>query len=392
MSIEKLNPVDVGERLRLARETFGITQAEAARKINVARTTLIAIEKSQRRIRIDELQRLARLYETSVNNLLRHESVHVDLAPRFRKHIGSSDEASNTAAQLLANLVKAEVELEALLGVNRTLNYPPERPLLMGDLNLQAENDAAELRHWLGLGLAPIRELITLLEMELGIRVYIRPLDSRISGLFAYDEKVGACMLLNAKHPRERRTQSGAHELGHFTSTRRTPEVLHIDGPVTSREERYANAFGRAFLTPARTVMGKFNEITAGSSRLTRRHVILLAHVFGVSREAMVRRLEELKLTKPGTWDWFQANGGITNEQAQQVLGDLIPVDTVKIEASRPTTLRLNALAAEAWRQKLLSEEQLARLLHLDRVVLREIVDNIETEGSEADGVPKLLD
>ncbi len=85
----------------------------------------------------------------------------------------------------------------------------------------------------------------------------------------------------------------------------------------TRREERYANAFGRAFLTPARGVMQKFHEVTAGSDRLTRRHVIILAHFFGVSREAMVRRLEELGLTKPGTWDWFQSNGGITDEQAR---------------------------------------------------------------------------
>ena len=64
--------------------------------------------------------------------------------------------------------------------------------------------------------------------------------------------------------------------------------------------------------------MQKFAEVTAGSDRMTRRHVIVLAHFFGVSREAMVRRLEELSLVKPGTWDWFGANGGITDEQARQ--------------------------------------------------------------------------
>ena len=390
MSLEELNSADVGERLRLAREAAGITQADAAVNIDAARTTLIAIEKGLRRIRTEELQRLARLYNTSVNALLRREAVHIDLVPRFRKHIGSSDEALDSAARLLANLVIAEVELEDLLGIKHIRNYPPERSLLPGDVRVQAENDAIELRQWLGLRLAPVRELVTILEMELGVRVYLRPLDARVSGLFAYDEEVGACMLLNANHPRERRTQSGAHELGHLISTRRTPEVLHIDEPGTSRPERYADAFGRAFLTPSRTVMHKFREITAGSSRLTRRHVITLAHAFGVSREAIVRRLEELGLTKPDTWDWFQANGGITDDQARQVLGDLIPVDTSKLEASQPTTLRLNLLAAEAWRQALLSEGQLARLLCLDRVALREILDNVEIEGSEVDGAPKL--
>lgn len=392
MSPEELNSIDVGERLRVAREAADITQADAATDISVARTTLVAIEKGKRRVRIDELQRLARLYDMSVNALLRRESIHVDLVPRFRKLQKSGEDESSAAAQLLANLVKAEVELENLLGIKRTRNYPSERPILPGDVRAQAEGDAQELRQWLGLGNSPIRDLVTLLELELGVRVYIRKLDARISGLFAYDETLGACMLLNANHPRDRRSQTAAHELGHFISTRKTPEILHVDEVESSREERYANTFGRNFLTPARAVMQKFQEVTAGSSRLTRRHIIVLAHAFGISREAMVRRLEELGLTKAGTWDWFQANGGITDDQASQVLGDLIPTDAGRAEADRPTTIRLNMLAAEAWRQELLSEGQLARLLHLDRIELRGILDDAEIEGSGADGAPKLLD
>ena len=390
MSQEEIDSVDVGRRLRIARETAGMTQSDAATTINVARTTLVAIEKGQRTARTAELLPLARLYGTSVNSLLRHESVYIDLVPRFRKLPDCKDDSSAKAARLLADLVRAEVELENLLGIIHPRNYPPQRPLVQGDVRAQAENDAAELRHRLGLGLAPVRDLVSLLEMDLGIRVYIRPLDSRISGLFAYDEQAGACVLLNANHPRERRVQSAAHELGHFVSSRQSPDVLYRDGRGSSREERYANAFGHAFLTPARTVMQRFRDTTQGSSHLTRRHVILLAHTFGVSREAMVRRLEELKLTKSGTWDWFEANGGITNEQAGQVLGDLAAVDTDHVEAKRPTTLRLSLLAAEAWRQELLSEGQLARLLQLDRLELREILDGVEVEGGDAGGAPKL--
>ena len=52
--------------LKLAREEAKLRQAAAAAAIQVARTTLVAIEKGQRRIRISELQQLARLYGTSV--------------------------------------------------------------------------------------------------------------------------------------------------------------------------------------------------------------------------------------------------------------------------------------------------------------------------------------
>lgn len=386
--LEHLMPPDVGERLRLAREGANITQAQAASTIQIARTTLVAIEQGQRRIRMHELQQLAKLYGTSVNALLRQEAIHVDLAPRFRKTIGShGDTSAVDAAKLLADLAQAEVELENILGVRRVRDYPPERPILPGDVRMQAEQNATELRERLGLGMRPVPDLVTLLDMEIGVRVYVRRLDSHISGLFAFDEALGPCMLLNANHPKERRNQTAGHEIGHFISTRKQPEVLHWNEPENSREERYANAFGRAFLTPARALMQKFQEVTLGSDRLTRRHVIVLAHFFGVSREAIVRRLEELGLAKPGTWDWFEDNGGITDEQARQVLGDIAVPDAERADADRPTTLRLNLLAAEVYRRELLSEGQLARLLNLDRLDLREILDTPEIDRSEADGI-----
>ena len=390
MPASDLDSIDIGERLRIAREARGSTQSDVAATIGFARTTLVAIEKGQRRVRPEELQKLARLYRTSVNALLRRESVHIDLVPRFRKLSSSADHASDAAAKLLTNLITAEVELENFLGIERTQSFPPERPLLPGDVRAQAEADATELRQWLGLGHGPTRDLVTVLELELGVRVYTRRIDATVSGLFAYDDRVGACMLLNAVHPRERRSQTAGHELGHLISSRRTPEVLHLDRPETSRQERYASAFGRSFLTPVKSIMQIFQSVTAGASRLTRRHVIVLAHAFGVSREAIVRRLEELGLTQQGTWDWFQSNGGITEGQARQVLGDLALPDAGITDANRPTTLRINMLAAEAWRQELLSEGQLANLLHIDRIELRKILDDVEIEGSGSDGLPKL--
>ena len=390
MTLHDIDAVDVGARLRGAREAAGLTQTDAAADLRVARTTLVAMEQGRRRVRTDELQKLARLYGTSVNAVLRREAVHVDLVPRFRKLSTANDEAAERAARLLTDLVCAEVELENLLGVTRTRNYPPARPLLSGDVRLQAENDAIELRQWLGLGLAPVRDVMCLLELDLGVHVYVRPLDSRVSGLFAYEDGVGACILLNAKHPRERQAQTGVHELGHLTSRRQTPDVCRSDQHDDSREERYANAFGRAFLTPARTVTVRFQDVIAGASRFTRRHVILLAHAFGVSREAMVRRLQELRLVKPGTWDWFEANGGITDEQAREVLGEPGTVDPSSRDAQQPVSFRLGLLAAEAHHRELLSEGQLARLLRLDRVELRKILDAADIDENDTDGPPKL--
>ena len=387
---ETLSDRAIGERLQIARHVARFTQAEAAEAIQIARTTLVAIEQGRRPVKTRELQELAFLYGTSANAILRRDAVHLDLVPQFRRLRRSSDGATDGAARLLTDLVSAEVELENALGVERHRNYPREKRILPGDVRAQAEQDAQDLRSWLGLGAGPVKDVVSLVDLDLGIRVYLRPLASRISGMFAYDDAVGACMLLNANHPFGRRAYTVAHELGHFISTRREPGVLRADSSPSSREERYADHFARSFLTPARAVKQRFAELTAGHSHLTRRHVILLADCFWVSREAIVRRLEELGLARRGTWDWFQAHGGITNRQAEEVRG-ASPNEqedgTPYLDCVPP---RLALLVREAWKKTLYSEGQLARLLRLHRLEVRQLLDGVETEQHEANELVEL--
>ncbi len=61
--------------------------------------------------------------------------------------------------------------------------------------------------------------------------------------------------------------------------------------------------------------------------------------------------------------------------------------DTDRGDARSPASLRLNMLAAEAWQKDLLSEGQLARLLHVDRVALRELLDALAEDPADADEV-----
>ncbi len=389
-STEVLTERTIGRRLRIARKVSGHTQAAAAEAIGIARTTLVAIEQGRRRVRTRELQELAFLYGTSANAILRREAVHLDLVPQFRRLPQCADRGTDEAALLLNALVTAEVELENALGVERHRNHPRERRILPGDVRAQAEQDAFDLRVWLGLGAGPVKDIVSLVDLDLGIRVYLRPLDSRISGLFAYHDSVGACMLANARHPVGRRAYTVAHELGHFVSTRRKPRVLmRADTGAHSREERYADSFARSFLMPARALKQRFVELTAGHSHLTRRHVILLANCFSVSREAMVRRLEELELARHGTWDWFQAHGGITNRQAEEVLG-ASPDPENGASGRDYVPPRLALLVREAWKKAFYSEGQLARLLRLHRLEVRQLLEGVETEKREEDDVVKL--
>ena len=389
--LNELGAEEIGRRLRIARDNAGIRQDEAAVAIETSRPTLVAIEKGVRRVRMHELQILANRYGVSVNALLRREAIHTDLIPRFRKIRETEDEHILEAIRLLNDLAKAETELENLLGIKRRREYPSERSIGAGDVVGQAEKHAQELRDFLGMGSGPINDIFSLIEIDLGIRLYQRRLPSKVAGLFSYDSSIGACILLNANHPIERRAQSAAHELGHFIGTRNIPEVLEENSRFQSREEKYANAFGYAFLTPAKSFENSFRQLTAGAERLTRRHIILLAHQHHISREACGRRLEELDLVKKGTWAWFENNGRITDKQKHEVLGDAANrIDRAKIDANRSVSHRMSLMAHAVWKRELMSEGQLAELLRIGRVELRKLVDQIELEESDTDDLLKL--
>ncbi|SER13409.1 helix-turn-helix domain-containing protein [Sphingobium sp. YR768] len=385
----EISAQELGRRLRLARETAGVKQERAAEAIGTSRPTLVSIEQGVRKVRIQEIQKLAQLYGMSVNALLRREAVHTNLIPRFRRLRESEDEHTLEAIGVLNDLIKADIEIENVLGIRRKTNYPPERGIDQGDVVELAERHAEELRKWLGLGPGPIADIFSIIELGLGIRLYQRCLSpsSKIAGLFTYDEDVGACIFLNASHPLPRRIQSAAHELGHFIGTRRNPEVLEENERFLSREERYANAFGRAFVAPTESFAESFRRLKEITGKVTRRLIVLLAQEYNISRQACVLRLEDLGLANKGTWGWFQDNGGITEEHVRDVLGDVgARPDPAKTDAQRQVSHRLSLMAHAAWKRDLMSEGQLADLLRIDRLELRGIIDQIELEESELDG------
>ena len=388
--LNELPAHEIGRRLRVSRENARILQSEAAEAIGMSRSTLVAIERGERLVRVNELQILVKLYGLTVNGLMRRAAVHVNLIPRFRRLRKSQSNGVMEAVKLLNNLVKAEVELENILGIKRLVRYPDEQAINVGDTRSLAKQNASDLRKWLDIGSGPVADIFYLIEFHMGVRLYQRNFDSSISGLFVYDESIGACILLNSKHQYTRRVYTAAHELGHLIGTRHSPETFEKNERFTSRKERYADLFAQAFLAPANTFTSVFQEVTAGSVTITRSHIILIARQFGVSKEFCVRRMEELGLARRGTSDWFKANGGITSNHEKEVLGE-IPreKDGAKREAAQPVSYRIGLMATRAWEQDLLTEGQLSELLGIHRIPLRTIFCENRSEEGKSDDILK---
>lgn len=380
MNAHTLTPEELGKRLKLARTAAGFTQDAAASEMKLARTTLTAIESGQRKVKPDELIAFAKLYQTSVSRLVSTEAVNVDLAARFRRvdELSALGPDERRAIELLTRMATASVELERIAGTPLRQDYPPPMNLRPGDLRAQAEDGAAALRHRLGVGLGPIADFASVLEFELGVRVFMRPLPSKISGVYAYEPAVGACMLINASHPRVRRRNSLAHECAHFIASRIHADVFSEEKEhYVALEERFAKRFATSLLMPAPTVRRRFEDVAAAEGGFKLRHLIILRHAFGVATQSMCMRLEELDLVPQGQWESIKRRG-YGPEFDAQVLGDPQPEERPPILAPRLANLAAIALEREA-----LSEGQLCDMLSLERAEFRIV---LETVGALGDG------
>ena len=366
----------MGGRLRKARLAARITQAQAAQALSVSRPTLIAIEKGTRRAKPDEIESLANCYGTSVNLLSADELPQIDLNVRFRS-VGARAADASGAVALLNKLASAVVALERLLGVVLRPSTLPEPVMVGGPIRQQAEDAALTVRHLLGIGATPVMDIFLLLERELGFRIFVRNLPSKLSGVFGYQSAVGPCILVNANHPRARQSMTAAHELGHFLANRESGAVLEIGQQELTVEERFAKEFSYAFLMPGSSLRRRFQELVESNNTFTPRHLIYLARSFYVSTEAMCRRLESLELLPKGTFDSLRGRGF-----KESALAGLVAQQTDQTSQNR-YGMHLAQLATSALNRGLLSEGQVSRMLDLDRVDVRRMIEDVFGAAAE---------
>ena len=72
MSDQETTPNVLGQRLKEEREYRGFSQEEVARHLGVPRSAISLIESGSRRVSADELGRLAKLYQTTMESLAGH--------------------------------------------------------------------------------------------------------------------------------------------------------------------------------------------------------------------------------------------------------------------------------------------------------------------------------
>ena len=375
-ALKGIAPRALGRRLQEARKARGLTQQDAADSLSVARTTVTALEKGERRMRPGELIQLARLYGRPVSEFVGPKEPIADFAVQFRRSAGGGDETdAETAAAVeeFRRLCEDYLYLENLSGAPLRRNYPPQYSTDGTSPESAAADIASAERNRLGLGDGPLLRLRDTLESDVGLRVFVIDLPSRVAGLFSYTEELGGCVAVNARHPAQRQRWSMAHEYGHFLTNRFQSEIsLLVSHRRVPGTERFADAFARCLLMPAPGLQRRFNELSrAVGGKVTAAEVCRVAHQYVVSVEAMMLRLEGLGVLPGGTWERLRDRGFKVRE-AQDILG-LTPHPS----GDQLLPLRYQYLAARAYEEGELTEGQLARLLRVDRVLARRAVQRL---------------
>jgi Zn-dependent peptidase ImmA (M78 family)/DNA-binding XRE family transcriptional regulator len=328
---------ELGRRLRVARESCGLTQDDVARHLGVSRPTVAQMELGNRAVTSLELDKLAYFLGRDIREFVAETFEDEDaLAALFRAEpeIANQQDVADSLRACIA-LGREITNIEDLLGVDRELSgavsYEVPAARSRWDAIQQGERAADQERRRLGLGWAPAPWLAELFETQ-GVRTGVVDLPDDISGLTISNRRAGLFVVANRHHAPVRRRFSFAHEYAHTLFDRR------FLGTVSRTEDRdelievRANAFAAGFLMPSegvrqfiagqgkgkpsRGIVQVFDEAGAvpaegraepGSQDIQLYDVVHLAHHFCVSRMAALFRLRNLKLLTQAEFEGLKA-------------------------------------------------------------------------------------
>lgn len=402
MDTETLDPLDskqLGARLKEARRARGLSQEAVAARLGILRTTVVALEQGERRVKPEELLEMAKMFGRPPGEFVSKRSHKEPFTPQFRLPPGQkqiTQEELSAAAMELESLARDYVELEE---INEAVMRPTFPPLFRLDIpgstpEQRGEEIAAEERARLGLGDGPIADLRALLEEGVGLRVFYLDLPPSVAGMYACNDELGACVAINRTHPTARGNWALAHEYGHFLTTRHQVDVGFTHGHWgKATQERFADAFAKHFLMPRVGLSRRLSDAmqALGKERPTIGVVISLAQLYHVPAQSMFLRLEELRRIPVGTWNTLRDRRGPKPEQTRPALG----LAGGNSQAMLPLRYRQLALGAHDSKEAL-TEGQLARKLRTDRVSARLELESLrmvaDDAGTGADNMFELVE
>ncbi|MCH8543883.1 MAG: XRE family transcriptional regulator [Alcanivorax sp.] len=356
----------LNERIRRARVLKGLSLQEVADELgDITKQALSKYEKGKDTPNSTRLIRLAEVFGVEPEYFFRSDTVDLGSVD-FRKHSSLRKKEENAIKE------KVREQLERYLAIEAC--FPQER---LGSQFCQWQNkykasnrDEAEvaaniLRDDWKLGTNPISNLTEVLE-DHDIKVISFAAHEKFDGLCALvNGGEDAVIVSNSERPGDRQRFNLAHELGHLVMD--IPDELED----TKEEEYLCHRFASAFLFPGEQVISTFG---GSRSRLVLNELILAKKEWGLSIQAIVRRLVDLGVISHSYYTGFcrMMNArGIARKEPGVVATE--------------TAYRMEHLAYHALAEDLVTPSRAAELLQVSLSDVESLLANQYSEGKDAD-------
>lgn len=291
--------MDIGRRLKIAREAIGYTLEKVEQESGIGASSLSEFENEKREPKFSQLSRLAEVYKKSIEFFLTDETIIENIM--LWRDPPREDEKKRIESDF-AQLCEQYHNLELCTGERRTVRLPQPDVTNPEDFNFpQAESFARKVQKELCLGDIPSTSLKRILEERYYVKIF--HLEFTGSALSTVSDEFGPAVLLNGRNASWRRNYDLAHELFHLL----TWGIFRAKSKEPNKnEEKFTDSFASKILMPEESLRQRIASLADGHGEARLDQLDDLAREFGVSLDAMVYRVASLYRIRKGDTEKFR--------------------------------------------------------------------------------------
>jgi len=364
--------MEIGKRLKLAREAIGYTLKRACQESGIGDSSLSEIENGKREPKFSQLSRLAEVYKRTVDFFLT-DKLPAEPIMLWRDGPGNIEDMKKTEADF-RRLCQQYHKLELCTAETRKAIFPQPDVTNPEQFSwLQAESFAGIVHNNLCLGDIPSASLKKILEERYYVKIFY--LEFAGNAISTVSDEFGPAILLNSRNVPWRRNYDLAHELFHLL----TWSIFRVESKEPSEsEEKLANSFASKLLMPEKPLQQRLAVLANEKGEVQLEQLDDLAREFSVSLDAMVYRIATLFKIKKETTEQHLV-------VAKQLSGLHKPRESDKVE---PLPERYRDLAIRALREGRLSLIQFAKYMGISYKKAQEYLAEDEGFTDEKISIP----
>jgi len=281
----------LGEKIRQTGESFHLTQDQVSKGTGLSSEFISLIEKGKRNPSLDSIEKISNYLNKNISYFLEENS------DPFEKLMKDKElpKSAQSEFKTFKKYCKDYLNMESILGnfLEPAPSYSSTSPGLM----------AAEERKRLGLGIQPVNNIFTLLELN-GLRILRQPLKKsfKIAGAFIYfKNREAGFALINTNQSYANQIMTAAHEYCHYLKDREFVSILDntdifVDEylPLYPFRERFAHLFSLHFLIAEEQINSFINkEFHKKDQKIE--NIILLKRHLNIPMEIVLKVLYRMK-------------------------------------------------------------------------------------------------